>query len=493
VNYSGTTVLNQITYDAYGQILSQSNLAYADPYGYTGFWQDVATGLLKAQERWYNPATGLWETQDPIGFAGGLLKLDDYVGNDPTNLLDPSGLEPPPNIFDITDLYQRWKELDRKSLDASPDDYRETGLAAAFRLTPLDSKEVRQFVMQQLEEVKDSVDSLRRRMKLGDEVSWDEVRALNEKLDGIQANIPPPRPRVDSTFTYPYSLLPVPGTPDANYASIVAAGAYRDRMRAEMRAEGYGNFTIGAYLIGQCLGLPADSGHPNSGGLDMLTMAASPAAARAGAVQNRGFNVYQRRIDARIGSTYPATLPQCTSAALGGGRGGFNPQTASPQQYTDEIGKLIGGLSQGKNTGMNCADCAVNTDILLRTGQVVPVPGRATDIFPGALAQMYRSPFVSYGKDMAGVEKTMSRLPEGSTGILFLSRGKSVSGHFINVVNKGGEIQYWCGQNGKRISDPIKDFELTTPTKSRSYPVVSVDLMITSKGGGPVIKGSLPR
>jgi RHS repeat-associated protein len=92
VNYSGTTVLNQITYDAYGQILSQTNVAYADPYGYTGLWQDAATGLLKAQERWYNPATGLWETQDPISLAGGLVKVDDYVGNDPTNFVDPLGL-----------------------------------------------------------------------------------------------------------------------------------------------------------------------------------------------------------------------------------------------------------------------------------------------------------------------------------------------------------------------------------------------------------------
>ncbi len=64
----------------------------ADAYGFTGLRLDAATGLLNAQNRWYNPATGLWETQDPLGLAGGSVQIDDHVGNDPTNLVDPSGL-----------------------------------------------------------------------------------------------------------------------------------------------------------------------------------------------------------------------------------------------------------------------------------------------------------------------------------------------------------------------------------------------------------------
>jgi hypothetical protein len=92
---------------------------------------------------------------------------------------------------------------------------------------------------------------------------------------------------------------------------------------------------------------------------------------------------------------------------------------------------------------------------------------------------------------MAGVTKAMSRLSEGSTGILFLNRGAQ-DGHFLNVVKKGEEVQYWCAQSGRRVTDPINEFSLGT-VQGRSFDVISVDLMVTSKGGGPVkLKGSLP-
>jgi hypothetical protein len=45
-------------------------------------------------ERWYDPATGRWTSQDPIGFGGGDANLYRYVANSPTNGTDPSGLLP---------------------------------------------------------------------------------------------------------------------------------------------------------------------------------------------------------------------------------------------------------------------------------------------------------------------------------------------------------------------------------------------------------------
>ena len=40
----------------------------------------------------YNPVTQQWMEQDPIGFAAGDSNLKRFVGNDPINAVDPSGL-----------------------------------------------------------------------------------------------------------------------------------------------------------------------------------------------------------------------------------------------------------------------------------------------------------------------------------------------------------------------------------------------------------------
>lgn len=40
----------------------------------------------------YNPDTGRFLSEDPIGFYGGDTNLYRYVNNDPVNFVDPSGL-----------------------------------------------------------------------------------------------------------------------------------------------------------------------------------------------------------------------------------------------------------------------------------------------------------------------------------------------------------------------------------------------------------------
>ncbi|HTU16977.1 MAG TPA: RHS repeat-associated core domain-containing protein [Gemmataceae bacterium] len=41
----------------------------------------------------YDPSVGRWLEQDPIGFDAGDADLYRYVGNNPTNAIDPSGLD----------------------------------------------------------------------------------------------------------------------------------------------------------------------------------------------------------------------------------------------------------------------------------------------------------------------------------------------------------------------------------------------------------------
>ncbi len=86
-----TTVVDHITYNSFGTVTSETNPAIDYLFGYTGFVQDLATGLDQSQSREYDPLDGLWTQQDPIGFGGGQANLSAYVGNGPTNGVDPSG------------------------------------------------------------------------------------------------------------------------------------------------------------------------------------------------------------------------------------------------------------------------------------------------------------------------------------------------------------------------------------------------------------------
>lgn len=66
----------------------------AVPFGFAGGMQDTATKLVRFGAREYDPWTGRWLTKDPIDFGGGDTNLYAYVGGDPVNLVDPTGLIP---------------------------------------------------------------------------------------------------------------------------------------------------------------------------------------------------------------------------------------------------------------------------------------------------------------------------------------------------------------------------------------------------------------
>ncbi len=86
-----TSVVGHTFFDSYGNAISQTGISVA--FGYAGMWLDSVTGLYATQTRWYDPHTGRWMSEDPIGFAGGLENISDYVGNSPTNYTDPAGLK----------------------------------------------------------------------------------------------------------------------------------------------------------------------------------------------------------------------------------------------------------------------------------------------------------------------------------------------------------------------------------------------------------------
>jgi RHS repeat-associated protein len=87
-----TTVANHISYDGFGRIKSETAAAVDYLLGFQGMERDEETGTFHADNREYDPQTGSWTQEDKIGFTGGAMKLDEFVGNSPINFTDPSGL-----------------------------------------------------------------------------------------------------------------------------------------------------------------------------------------------------------------------------------------------------------------------------------------------------------------------------------------------------------------------------------------------------------------
>jgi RHS repeat-associated protein len=92
VNGAGS-VVKSIQYDSFGNILEETNPAFAIPLGFAGGLHDRDTSLVRFGYRDYDPDVGRWTAKDPIGFAGGDTDLYSYVLNDPLNEFDPYGLQ----------------------------------------------------------------------------------------------------------------------------------------------------------------------------------------------------------------------------------------------------------------------------------------------------------------------------------------------------------------------------------------------------------------
>ena len=63
------------------------------PFKYQGQYEDAETGLYYNRFRYYDPNTGSYISQDPIGLMGKNPTLQGYVGNT-NNWVDPLGLMP---------------------------------------------------------------------------------------------------------------------------------------------------------------------------------------------------------------------------------------------------------------------------------------------------------------------------------------------------------------------------------------------------------------
>jgi len=101
VNSTTGTILEEIDYDEFGNIVKDTNPGF-QPFGFAGGLYDQDTKLVHFGARDYDPALGRWTAKDPILFVGGDTNLYGYAMTDPVNLSDRTGLS-------CTDL-KKWIE-----------------------------------------------------------------------------------------------------------------------------------------------------------------------------------------------------------------------------------------------------------------------------------------------------------------------------------------------------------------------------------------------
>ena len=94
------TVVENTDYDPFGKLVAQGGTLNTKR-GYTGHEEDIDTGLIYAEARYYNPAIMRFNQQDPLLKLPPLKLLIDpqqlnsysYVRNNPVNGVDPKGTD----------------------------------------------------------------------------------------------------------------------------------------------------------------------------------------------------------------------------------------------------------------------------------------------------------------------------------------------------------------------------------------------------------------
>ncbi len=85
-------LIAHVDYGSYGNVIEMTHGDSLDRFLFTGREYEAETDFYYYRARFYDPESGRFLSQDPLGFDGGDANLYRYVSNSPLNGTDPSGL-----------------------------------------------------------------------------------------------------------------------------------------------------------------------------------------------------------------------------------------------------------------------------------------------------------------------------------------------------------------------------------------------------------------
>jgi RHS repeat-associated protein len=147
VRASTGVVFQRIDYDEFGRITANSAPGF-QPFGYAGGLHDELTGLIRFGARDLDSHTGRWTTPDPMLFGGESTNLYSYVGQDPINFVDPSGLSREQRCKSLLNKINNvQKSLDEKLRDMREDRWNLPGKCPGDKEKPGISRRGHQMVI----------------------------------------------------------------------------------------------------------------------------------------------------------------------------------------------------------------------------------------------------------------------------------------------------------------------------------------------------------
>ena len=121
------TLVESYRYDAWGRVLGVytgggqaiATSAFGNRYLWQGREYSWKTGLYFFRARWYDPVTGRWLSNDPIGISGGLNQYV-FCANNAMNFTDPEGLDT--YLITVSSLseFQASANATAKTIESSP-------------------------------------------------------------------------------------------------------------------------------------------------------------------------------------------------------------------------------------------------------------------------------------------------------------------------------------------------------------------------------------